>query len=249
MGPAEIVVGRTYDYNKIYGPGSIFGEYVQSHESTDNIMQERTVSALTLRPSGNVQGSFYYYSLATGRRLHRRRCTPIPMFQDVIDRVHMIADRQKTPEGITFLRMDGTEFEDLLQSPALGPTPINNDGGDNTDEPIVVDDDEVEDQHDSEIEYIPVDEDDPIHDHDDDIAQNDEGAVIQDEAIDLVPDIHPDDVEVEIPAIEEIAVQGENIIQDDNDTEVNLDVVQNNILPDGAKRGRVPQRRHAEEGY
>ena len=32
LGPAAIVLGRTYDYNKIYGQGSKFGEYVQTHE-------------------------------------------------------------------------------------------------------------------------------------------------------------------------------------------------------------------------
>ena len=93
MDPAEIILGSTHGYNKICGPGSMFRQYVQTHESTDNMMRERTVGALALRPSSNVQGSFYYYSLTTGRRLHRCRCTPIPMPQEVIDRVHTIADR------------------------------------------------------------------------------------------------------------------------------------------------------------
>ena len=59
LGPAAIVLGRTYDYNALSGPGTLFGEYVQTHESTDNTMRERTVGAITLRPSGNVQGSYY----------------------------------------------------------------------------------------------------------------------------------------------------------------------------------------------
>ena len=125
MGTAEVILGRTHDYNEICGPGSMFGEYVHTHESTNNTMQECTVGALASRPSGNVQGSLYYYSLITGRRFHRRRCTQIPMLQEVVDRVHTIADRQKSPEGITFLRADGTEFEDLPQATALD----NNRGG------------------------------------------------------------------------------------------------------------------------
>ena len=114
IGPGTIVLGRTYDYNKILGPGTLFGEYVQTHEDTDNTMRERTVGAITLRPSGNMQGCFYYYSLATGRRLHRRKCTPLPMPKEVIDRIHSIAERQKTPEGVEFLRQDGTQFEDII---------------------------------------------------------------------------------------------------------------------------------------
>ena len=79
MGPGSIILGQRYDYNMLCGPGSKFGEYVQTHEKTTNTMRARTVSAICLRPTGNTQGSFYYYSLWTGRRLHRRRRTPLPM--------------------------------------------------------------------------------------------------------------------------------------------------------------------------
>ena len=104
MSPGTIATGRQYDHNKLCGPGTSFGEFVQTHEATDNTMQPRTVSAITLRPSGNVQGSFYYYSLRTGRRLHRRKCTPNNMPDEIIDRVHAMADRQGSPSGITYVR-------------------------------------------------------------------------------------------------------------------------------------------------
>ena len=54
--PATIVTGRQYDYNMFCGPGSSFGEFVQTYQKTDNTMQMRTVSAITLIPSGNTQG-------------------------------------------------------------------------------------------------------------------------------------------------------------------------------------------------
>ena len=79
LGPGSIVTGRTYDYNMLCGPGSVYMEYIQTNEKTDSTMKERTVSAITLRPTDNTQGSFYYYSLATGRRLRRGRCTPLSM--------------------------------------------------------------------------------------------------------------------------------------------------------------------------
>ena len=72
LSPGAIVNGQTYDYNVVCGPGSQFGTYVPTHESTDNTMAPRTISAITLRPTANAQGSFYYYSLATDRRLIRR---------------------------------------------------------------------------------------------------------------------------------------------------------------------------------
>ena len=89
-----IVTGVVYDYNKICGEGTRYGEYVQRYEKIDNTMRLRTVSAICIRPTGNVQGSFYYYSLVTGRRLHRRKYTPIPIPDGIIDRVHDIATQQ-----------------------------------------------------------------------------------------------------------------------------------------------------------
>ena len=110
MGPGSIVLGRTYDYNHLCGEGTKFGEFVQKHEKSNNTMDPRTVSAIYLRPTGNTQGSFYYNSLVTGRRLHRRRCTPLPMPQEAIDRVHHIATRQKIMPGLVFTGADGTPY-------------------------------------------------------------------------------------------------------------------------------------------
>ena len=108
LGLGAIILGRTYDYNMLCGEGLKFGEYVQTHEKTTTTMRTRTVSTICLCPSGNTYGSFYYYSLWPGRCLHRRRRTPLPMSQEIIDRVHYIADKQNSPSGLTFTRQDGT---------------------------------------------------------------------------------------------------------------------------------------------
>ena len=113
LGPASIVTGRIYDYNVLCGDGSIYGEYVQTNKKKDNTMKERSVSAMTMRATGNVQGSFYYYSLATGRRLRRGQCTPLPVPQEVIDQVHAIADKQNAPTGFTYTRCDGSIFKNM----------------------------------------------------------------------------------------------------------------------------------------
>ena len=137
LSPGTIMTGRVYDYNMLCGSGTQFGTYVRTHENTDNTMRSRTVSAITLRPTGNAQGAFYYYSLATGRRLIRRRCTPIPMPDEIISRVHFIATRQKQPDGFAFTRMDGT------------PIPIRNDDDnviDMPDEPVDIIADEIADE-------------------------------------------------------------------------------------------------------
>ena len=85
------------------GDGSRYGEYVQTYETTDNTLRPWTISAICLKHTAIVQGSLFYYSLVTGRRLHRRKCTPLPMSDKVVDGVHDIAIQQKYPEGLNFL--------------------------------------------------------------------------------------------------------------------------------------------------
>lgn len=79
MGPCTIIAGQSYDYNLLLGKGSKYSEYVQTREATDNTMKVHTIGALTMRPTGNTQGSFYYFLLATRRRLHL--IITVPSFQ------------------------------------------------------------------------------------------------------------------------------------------------------------------------
>jgi hypothetical protein len=79
-----------------------FGEYVQTHEEHDNSMTSRTVGALALRPTGNEQGSYFFFSLSTGRVINRLRATRLPMPSEVIDRVHLLAWRQQSNRGLVF---------------------------------------------------------------------------------------------------------------------------------------------------
>ena len=107
MGPSTIIAGQTYDYDLLLGRvcqeedysyrGNQYGKYIQTHKATDNTMKVRTAGALTMRPTGNAQGSFYYFLLATGCRLHRHHCTPLPIPSTTIDRVHTMATKQKIP--------------------------------------------------------------------------------------------------------------------------------------------------------
>ena len=75
---------------------------MQTHEEHNNSMSPRTVGALALRPTGNAQGSFYFMSLSTGRVLNWLHGTALPMPDDVIDRVHRMAQRQKVNPGLLF---------------------------------------------------------------------------------------------------------------------------------------------------
>ena len=100
LSPWTIVSGQMLDFKRHCR--FQFGEYVQTHEEHNNSMSPRTVGALSLRPTGNAQGSYYFLSLSTGRVLNRLRGIALPMPDDVIDRVHRMARQQKADPGLIF---------------------------------------------------------------------------------------------------------------------------------------------------
>jgi hypothetical protein len=89
--PRTIVTGLRIDYTKHCKLE--FGSYVQTHEEHDNSMSTRTTGALALRPTGNNQGGYYFFSLTTGRVLNRNNWTSIPMPGEVVDRVNTMSRR------------------------------------------------------------------------------------------------------------------------------------------------------------
>ena len=100
MSPRVMITGQTIDFNRHCKYE--FGEYVQTHEQHDNSMSPRTIGALALRPTGNAQGSHYFFSLSTGKIINRNHASPLPMPADVIERVHLIALQQKAEPGLIF---------------------------------------------------------------------------------------------------------------------------------------------------
>ena len=100
LSPQTIVTSQKLDYKRHCRYQ--FGEYVQTHEQHDNSMNPQTVGALALRPTGNAQGSFYFMSISTGWVLNRLCATPLPMPDEVVDRIHRLARQQKAHPGLLF---------------------------------------------------------------------------------------------------------------------------------------------------
>jgi hypothetical protein len=71
-----------------------FGDYAQVFTDTKNDMTERTVGAIALYPTGNLQCSWYFMNLATGKRITGYQWTTLPITNDVISRVHDLANAQ-----------------------------------------------------------------------------------------------------------------------------------------------------------
>jgi hypothetical protein len=66
-----------------------FGAYAQVHANAQNnsAMISRTVGAISLGPTGNIQGTYKFMSLLTGRLIKARSFAPLPIPEEVIKQV------------------------------------------------------------------------------------------------------------------------------------------------------------------
>ncbi len=110
MSPRYILTGRRIQYDRHVRLE--FGAYAQTHEQHDNSMQSRTISAICLRPTGNVQGTHFFMSLQTGQVITRHRWTELPPSTDAITRVNDVALSQHMPRTLTFANRLGHELVD-----------------------------------------------------------------------------------------------------------------------------------------
>ena len=81
-----------------------FGAYAKAHDKTfpRNSTQPRTEPAICLGPTGNLQVSYWFLTLCTGRRIKRRTFTPLPVPTRVIDRVHALVDADNQNPTLDF---------------------------------------------------------------------------------------------------------------------------------------------------
>jgi hypothetical protein len=87
VSPREKLHARKIDVNKDLKHG--FGDYVQVHNAVvNNTMEPRTSGALALMPSGNLEGSWYYFKLSNGEIVKRNRATVLPIPDNVIDYIN-----------------------------------------------------------------------------------------------------------------------------------------------------------------
>jgi len=102
ISPRSLITGVPLDYKKHCQLA--FGSYAQTHEEPDptNSLNTRTVGAICLGPTGNLQGSYKFFSLRSGKLITRRAWTALPMPHEVIDRVNAIGMSQDQPKLLTF---------------------------------------------------------------------------------------------------------------------------------------------------
>ena len=99
-----------------------FGGYAQVHaepDPTNDAMVSRTVGGISLGPTGNIQGTYKFLSLLTGRQIEARAFTPLPMPAEVIQRVETLA--QHGQQNITFEDRNGNPDHDMDHNPDYDP--------------------------------------------------------------------------------------------------------------------------------
>jgi hypothetical protein len=84
LSPRTIMSGETLDYKK--HSSLQIGQYCQVHEedTPHNSQNPRTKGAISLGPSGNLQGRFKFMALNTGKKITRYSWDVIPMPDTVI---------------------------------------------------------------------------------------------------------------------------------------------------------------------
>ena len=176
LSPHTIIMGQQVDYK--CHCHSQFGEYTQTHEEHNNSMNPRTVGAIALRPVVNGQGSYYFWSVTTGRVLNRLHATALPMPDNVIDKLHRMARQQKSNPGLIFAdrNLSPDEYDDEEDDETYHEEDSISD-----DEADVLSDDEKEDDEiigdDEEAQDPPDDEDNDVDEvedeaHDPQVEEN-----------------------------------------------------------------------------
>ena len=86
-----------------------FGSYVQAHKEPNptNGQAPRMVGAICIGPSGNIQGLYDFLNLCTTKKIVRQSWTPLPMPQEVIDRVNALGKKDGVPSQPTFFDREG----------------------------------------------------------------------------------------------------------------------------------------------
>jgi hypothetical protein len=180
LSPRAIVAGMELNFTKHCQLE--FGTYVQTHEEHDNSMATRTTGAIALRPTGNSQGGYYFYSLTTGRRINRNRWTTLPMPNEVMDRVRNLARQARANVGLL--------FTDRAGHPLVNE--FDGDDSDSDDESYNPDDDADDGDSDDEDPQNEEEPDNPPEPDDINIA-----GVVDDNANDAVPNNdEPDDNDI-----------------------------------------------------
>ncbi len=90
----------------------LFGAYCEVHVDPDitNTMEPWTQWGICLGPTGNMQGSYKFLSLTTGRKITQRKFTDMPATTRVIKEVKASGAKDKAQKGLSFKDKNGVDY-------------------------------------------------------------------------------------------------------------------------------------------
>ena len=108
------MTGKTLDWKKMCK--LTFGAYAQVHEDRNitNTFMEWTRKAICLGPTGNVQVTYNFISLRTGKNIIHGQLTDVPTPTIVMKRVVDMALEEKPSEGIISENCAGIAVDNKL---------------------------------------------------------------------------------------------------------------------------------------
>jgi hypothetical protein len=111
LSPRKLVIRHKLDFAKHYQ--AQFGSYCKVHDEPmlTNSMTMRTTPAIVLGPTGNLQGTYKFFSLKTGKKIRQHKFTPYPMPDLVIRRVEKYGNDDALPGIFDFADRIGVLFE------------------------------------------------------------------------------------------------------------------------------------------
>jgi hypothetical protein len=74
-------------------------------------MVSRLTPSIVLGPTGNLQGTYKFFSLIMGKKIKRRQLTRYPMPDSVITKVERYARAGGTPKALDFANRSGILFK------------------------------------------------------------------------------------------------------------------------------------------
>jgi hypothetical protein len=92
---------------------SPFGAYCEVHTDPDitNTTEPRTRWAICLGPTRNLQGSYKFMSLTTGKKIVSRKFTEMPVTNSVIEQVAKWAKKDRSITGVSVMDKYGVEYK------------------------------------------------------------------------------------------------------------------------------------------
>ncbi len=102
------------------------GAYCKMHTDPDinNTIEPRTNWGICMGPTGNLQGSYKFMSLTTGKKIARHEFTEMPMTEAVMNLIKKWAMKDHAKNGLMFKNRNGEEYkfyDDKEDTPNVHP--------------------------------------------------------------------------------------------------------------------------------